>query len=112
MSERLFLPLVDLIQRQGGKIVGGQLVSGANVDEVTGNVSTVVTRDKQGAETSYAADAVIFAVGITGESSHCLGSCGSAQRSQRSMLNRLRKQLNQEAACLSVHRHDSAPNMP
>ena len=32
VSERLFLPLVALIPRQGGKIVGGQLVSGVSSD--------------------------------------------------------------------------------
>ena len=51
---------------RAGNIVGGQLVGDITVDKATGNVTGVITRDKQGAETIYPADAVVFAVGITG----------------------------------------------
>ena len=67
VSEVIFLPLVDLIKRQGGKIVGGQLVSDVDVDRATGQVTGVHTVNKEGSKTHYAADAVIFAVGITGQ---------------------------------------------
>lgn len=69
MSERIFLPLVDLIKKQGGKIVGGQLVTDVTIDAATGTAAGVhTTTTKDGKKTYYAADAVIFAVGITGHS--------------------------------------------
>lgn len=68
INERIFLPLVDLIKRQGGKIIGGQLVSKVDVDERSGQVTGVHTVDSRSAiERHYEADAVIFAVGITGQ---------------------------------------------
>ena len=65
------MPLVDLIKRQGGKIVGGQLVTDVTVDTEAGTVSGVYTSTTDGEKTYYAADAVIFAVGITGMPNGC-----------------------------------------
>ena len=59
---------MDLIKKQGGKVVGGQLVTDVTVDSAAGAVSGVYTSTRDGKKTYYAADAVIFAVGITGES--------------------------------------------
>ena len=58
---------MDLIKKQGGKIVGGQLVTDVNIDAATGTAAGVHTTTKDGKKTYYAADAVIFAVGITGQ---------------------------------------------
>ena len=68
---------MDLIKKQGGKVVGGQLVTDVTVDSAAGAVSGVYTSTRDGKKTYYAADAVIFAVGITGECfvcwfQHCL----------------------------------------
>ena len=59
---------MDLIKKQGGKIVGGQLVTDVTIDAATGTAAGVHTTTKDGKKTYYAADAVIFAVGITGHS--------------------------------------------
>lgn len=66
MSERIFEPLIEQIKGNGGKIRGGQLVSRVEVDS-RGAASAVVARDRDGHETVYEADAVIFSVGVTGE---------------------------------------------
>ena len=70
VSERIFLPLVDLIKKKGGKIVGGQLVTDVTLDSTAGSVTGVYGLSRDGNKAYYPADAVIFAVGITGE-----GSC-------------------------------------
>ena len=57
---------MDLIKKQGGKIVGGELVTDVAVDSTAGIAKGVYTSTKEGKKTYYAADAVIFAVGITG----------------------------------------------
>lgn len=69
------MPLVDLIKRQGGKIVGGQLVTDVTIDAATGTASGVQTTTKDGKTAYYAADAVIFAVGITGWSAAFMFVC-------------------------------------
>lgn len=56
-----------MIRKQGGKIEGGQLVTDVTVDSQTGTANGVYTTTKEGKKTYYAADAVIFAVGITGK---------------------------------------------
>lgn len=55
-----------MIRKQGGKIEGGQLVTDVTIDSHTGAANGVYTTTKEGKKTYYAADAVIFAVGITG----------------------------------------------
>ncbi|CAL5218947.1 g699 [Coccomyxa viridis] len=65
VSELLFAPLVEHIGRAGGNIVGGRLVSDLRLDQATGAVSAVVSRDREGNETVHEADAVVFAIGIT-----------------------------------------------
>lgn len=47
--------------------MGGRLVSDLQLDQATGAVSAVVSRDCDGNETVHKADAVVFAIGITGE---------------------------------------------
>lgn len=69
------MPLVDLIKNQGGKIVGGQLVTDVTIDAATGTAAGVQTTTKEGKTAYYAADAVIFAVGITGWSVCFLHLC-------------------------------------
>lgn len=46
--------------------MGGQLVTDVTIDAAAGTVSGVYTSTKEGKKTYYAADAVIFAVGVTG----------------------------------------------
>ena len=57
---------VDRIERAGGSIVGGRLVSDLRLDPATGAVNAVVSRDREGNQTVHQADAVVFAIGITG----------------------------------------------
>lgn len=45
---------------------GGSLVSDVHVDSLSGRVTAVTTRDREGAETRHEADAVVFAIGIGG----------------------------------------------
>lgn len=66
VSELIFKPLVDLIQGLGGRIQGGRLASDLDVNPQTGRVQGVIARARDGSETTYPADAVVFAVGITG----------------------------------------------
>ena len=47
--------------------MGGRLVSDLRLDQATGAVSAVVSRDREGNQTVHEADAVVFAIGITGE---------------------------------------------
>jgi len=47
--------------------VGGRLVSDLQLNQATGAVSAVVSRDHEGNQTVHEADAVVFAIGITGE---------------------------------------------
>lgn len=54
------------IEAAGGNIVGGRLVSGLQLDALTGDVSAVVSRDRTGNETVHPADGVVFAIGIGG----------------------------------------------
>ena len=58
---------VGRIERAGGKVVGGRLVSDLQLNQATGAVSAVVSRDREGNQTVHEADAVVFAIGITGE---------------------------------------------
>lgn len=51
--------------------VGGSLVSDVHVDSGSGRVTGVTTRNREGQETRHAADAVVFAIGITGVSIKC-----------------------------------------
>ena len=57
---------VEHIERAGGNIVGGRLVSDLRLDQATGAVSAVVSRDREGNQSVHEADAVVFAIGITG----------------------------------------------
>ena len=67
VAERIFEPLIEQIKGNGGSIRGGQLVSRVEVDPATGAATAVVARNRDGEETVYQADAVIFSVGVTGE---------------------------------------------
>ena len=66
VSNFLCLWQVDRIERAGGSIVGGRLVSDLRLDPATGAVNAVVSRDREGNQTVHQADAVVFAIGITG----------------------------------------------
>lgn len=48
--------------------MGGQLVTDVTIDAATGTAAGLHTITEDGKKTYYAADAVIFAVGITGQS--------------------------------------------
>lgn len=65
VSERIFAPLIENIKASGAVIQGGRLVSDISLDS-EGNAVSVTARDRDGGETVYPADAVVFAVGITG----------------------------------------------
>mmetsp|Transcript_10302 Transcript_10302/g.28093 ORF Transcript_10302/g.28093 Transcript_10302/m.28093 type:complete len:554 (-) Transcript_10302:461-2122(-) len=67
VAERIFTPLVERIKGQGGKVVGNQLVTGLNIEEIEGvpQVTAIEATDREtGATTVHQADAVVFAVGI------------------------------------------------
>ena len=64
----LLLAQVRRIEAAGGQIQGGRLVSGLQVDEVTGDITAVLSRDTDGNTTVHPADALVFAIGITGPS--------------------------------------------
>ena len=66
VSERIFEPLVDRIKAAGAVIEGGQLVKRVEVDPASGAAVSVVARNRDGQETVFEADAVIFSVGVTG----------------------------------------------
>lgn len=57
---------VARIERAGGSIQGGRLVSDLQTDALTGDVTAVVSRDREGHTTVHPADALVFAIGITG----------------------------------------------
>ena len=67
VSERIFEPLVARLKSLGATITGSTFVTGIQTD-AAGRVTGVVATDKQGAVTTHEADAVIFAIGITGDS--------------------------------------------
>ena len=64
----LLLAQVRRIEAAGGSIQGGRLVSGLQVDDLTGDITAVLSRDKDGHTTVHPADALVFAIGITGVS--------------------------------------------
>lgn len=67
IAELIFTPLVERIGREGGRVLGNRLVTGLTTDPDSGEVSSVEATDRATGETfSYPADAVVFAVGITG----------------------------------------------
>ena len=57
---------MERIERAGGTIAGGRLVSDLRLDQATGAVNAVVSRDREGNQTVHEADAVVFAIGIAG----------------------------------------------
>ncbi|EFN58666.1 hypothetical protein CHLNCDRAFT_29963 [Chlorella variabilis] len=66
VSELIFEPLIERIKQSGGKIRGGRLVSGIKTD-AGGAVTALVSRDAAtGAEERHEADAVVFAISISG----------------------------------------------
>lgn len=54
----------------GGNIMGGRLASGLEVDDVTGDITAVVSKDREGNATVHPADAVVFAISIKGKMPH------------------------------------------
>ncbi len=54
------------IKAAGGSIQGGRLVSGLQLDAATGSVTGVLSRDREGGTTVHPADALVFAIGVTG----------------------------------------------
>lgn len=67
VSERIFLPLVDKIKSAGGKILGSTFATDVKLNPTTGRVSGVVTRGKGGETGELEADAVVFAISVTGD---------------------------------------------
>lgn len=56
----------DCALSAGGKVLGGNLVTGLQVDEAAGEVTAVEASDRStGTSTVYPADAVVFAVSST-----------------------------------------------
>lgn len=66
VSERIFLPLVDKIKSLGAEIKGSTFATDLVVDALSGRVTGVVTKEKNGTSKVIEADAVVFAIGITG----------------------------------------------
>ena len=71
IAEKIFKPLVEGIEKGGGTLLGGKLVTGLEVEQggIGGKkrVTRVTAMDRSsGLEEVYEADAVIFAVGIGG----------------------------------------------
>ncbi|CAL8469873.1 g9415 [Coccomyxa elongata] len=90
VSELLFDPLVRRIEAAGGNIAGGRLVSGLQLDSLTGDVSAVVSRDRSGDETVHPADAVVFAIGISGMQKLVAGCPELGQRAEFARIGNLR----------------------
>lgn len=80
------------IEAAGGNIAGGRLVSGLQLDSLTGDVSAVVSRDRSGNETVHPADAVVFAIGISGDPSP----------SSQTILCSERKRANQNGSAIAA----------
>ena len=69
VSERIFAPLVSQIRRAGGRFVSRRLAADVAIDDATGRVVGVTTRSVDRDDTTsqlHKADAVVFAIGITG----------------------------------------------
>lgn len=67
IAETIFTPMVDRIKTAGGQVLGGQLVTDLKPGPDGRSIGTVVARDvTTGQTTSHTADAVVFAIGITG----------------------------------------------
>lgn len=71
VSEKIFLPLVERIKGEGAEVVGSTFVTDIEADPSTGRVVAVKARKKSGQEQRLEADAVVFAIGVTGEQSLC-----------------------------------------
>ncbi|KAG1676363.1 hypothetical protein FOA52_001158 [Chlamydomonas sp. UWO 241] len=66
IAERIFQPLISRIEGAGGNVVGNRLVTGLDTG-ADGEVTQVRALDRStGLEVVYPADAVVFAIGITG----------------------------------------------
>jgi len=75
VAELIFTPMVNRIRESGGKVLGSKLVVGLETSGAngSGSITSVTARDTATGETSsHEADAVVFAIGITGEG---LGGC-------------------------------------
>jgi hypothetical protein len=57
---------VGRIEQAGGNIMGGRLACGLEVDDISGDITAVVSKDREGNATVHPADAVIFAISIKG----------------------------------------------
>ncbi|KAG2497258.1 hypothetical protein HYH03_004842 [Edaphochlamys debaryana] len=67
IAETIFTPLVERIRAAGGRVQGNRLVTGVDVDPSSGEVTSVRAADRTTGELfTYPADALVFAVGITG----------------------------------------------
>ena len=67
ISERIFQPLIQRIEAQGGTVAGSRLVTDITIDPLSGHVDAVIAKNVDtGNEEVYEADAVVFAVSISG----------------------------------------------
>eukprot|EP00884_Botryococcus_braunii_P022563 jgi/Botrbrau1/8991/Bobra.0148s0094.2 len=66
VSEKIFLPLVAHLRSLGAQVIGSQLVTEVQVDDSNYKAVGVVARDYSGTISQYPADAVVFAIGVTG----------------------------------------------
>jgi uncharacterized protein with NAD-binding domain and iron-sulfur cluster len=65
IADKMFQPLIKLIKDAGGDIVGNAIVEGVEVNEETGEITSVNAIDRaSGLRVMYKADAVIFGVGV------------------------------------------------
>lgn len=66
VAEKIFEPLIASIERMGGQIQGSSLVTDVHLDDTNGHVTGVTTKNREGKATRHEADAVVFAIGISG----------------------------------------------
>lgn len=65
IADRIFAPLVRRISASGGRVLGSHRVTGVTLDG-EGKVDGVTATDAAGSPVRFQADAVVFAVGISG----------------------------------------------
>ena len=73
VAEKILLPLADRIRGLGATITGSTFATGLVMNATGTAVQAVNTVDKAGKRRTLPADAVVFAVGINGES--CSAAC-------------------------------------
>lgn len=66
VAETLFAPLMERMRAAGAEILGGHLMTDVDIDQSTGMASSVTCRRTDGTTVVLEADAVVFAMGVSG----------------------------------------------